>query len=132
MFKLSLMFSFVFFNFSGLLAMNTSSIWSDITIYNLPFSSYLNKIQESALLLFRFHYLTKHLAKILSHNSTASTFPYMEFPSKIQYSSINSFVMIPKSTVPSVHLMYISTSIFRCSNVPSVLHSYAIHPSSSW
>ena len=40
--------------------------------------------------------------------------------------------MIPHSTIPSDHLMNISTSILGCRNDTSISHSSATHPFSSW
>ena len=85
--------------------MNKSSTWTDITSYNLPFSFFLKKIQESELLIFRLHLLTKYLVNSSIHNSAASTFPYIDFPSNIKYYSINTFIMINKYMMPSGHSM---------------------------
>ena len=91
--------------------MNVSSTWTDITISDFPFSYFLNKMHESALILFRLHSLTKYLAKSLSHNSFASTFPYIDFPIKMQYYSRKYLVMIPKSKITSGYSLCILTYI---------------------
>ena len=77
MLNFSLIFSLIFCSFSGLPAMNTSSTWNNITSSNHPFSSSWNKIYNSDLILFRLNLLTKVLANSLSHDSSASTFPYI-------------------------------------------------------
>ena len=75
--------------------------------------------------------MTKYLANSLSHNSATSTFPYIHFPSKMQYSYRNSLVVIPKYTMPSGRSMHISTSILGFKNASSMSHSSATHTSSS-
>ena len=88
-------------------------------------------MQEYALLLVLLHYLIKHLAIILKHKRAASTFPYIEFPNTMQYSSRNYFLMMPRSTMTSRHSMNISTDISRRINAASTSHRSEIHPYSS-
>ena len=87
-------------------------------------------MNDPALLLFRFHTLIKYLYISLNHNRAVSTLPYIGFPRKIQYSSIYSFVMIPRSTISSGHLMNISTFISGCRNASSTSNILVTHPSS--
>ena len=122
----------MFFYVSGLSAMNKPSTWTDITSYNFPLPYSLKKIQESALIIFGLHSVTKYLANSLRHNIPVSTFPYIDFYRKIQYSYRNYYVMIPKSTMPSGHLMNISTSILGCRNAAYTPPISTIHTKSSW
>ena len=131
MLNFSLIFSLINFSVYGFLAINMSPTWTEITSSNFPFSSFRKKMHESALILFRFHSLTKYFANGISHNSAASTFPYIDFHSKIQYYLRNSSLIIPKSTMPSGHSIYISTSILGWINAASTSHNSVIHPSSS-
>ena len=111
--------------------LSQQSTWTDITSFKFLFSSFLNKVQDSALIFFRLHSLTKYLAKSLIHNSAASTFPYIDFPIQMQYSSRKVLVMITKSKMPSGHSMYILTYILGHRNGDFASHCFAIHPSSS-
>ena len=131
MLNFPLTFSLMTFSVSGFLAINMSSTWTDITISNFPFSYFVNKMYSSALLLFRLHALTKSLANSLSHNIPASTFPYINFLSRIQYSLRNSSLIIPKYTMPSGHSIYTSTSVLGWICFASTSHNSAIHPLSS-
>ena len=53
------------------------------------------------------HKLIKYLASSLNYKRYVSTLPYIYFPSRMKYSSRNSFVMAPRSTMTSDHLMKI-------------------------
>ena len=130
MLNLYLLFYLMNFSVSVLPDINTSYTWTDITSSNFPFSYFLKKMNKFSLLLFRLHLLTKYFSNIISHNSTASTFTYINFPRKIKYYFRNSSLMIPKSIMPSVHSIYISTSVLGCRNAASTSHNSAIHPSS--
>ena len=100
--------------------------------HNFPLSYFLYKMQDSALIIFRFHLLIEYLAISINHNRSASTFSYIDFPSRIQYSPRNYFVMIPRSTMPSGHSMNISTGIPGCINAASISYISSNHTSSSW
>ena len=132
MLKFSFIFSLMTLSVSGCPEINVSSTCIDITSSNYPFSYFRKKMPESALLQFRLHSLTKYLSNSISHNSSASTLPYINFPSRIKYYLINSMLMITKSTMPSVHSIYISTSILVCRNATSTSQNSLIHPPSSY
>ena len=127
MLNFSLIFSLMTFSVSVFPAINMSSTWTDITSFKLFFSYFRNKIHDSALLILRLHSLTKYLAKSISHNITESTFPYINFPSRIQYSLRNSLLIIPKSNMLSGHSIYILTSILGCRNSAYASHNSAIN-----
>ena len=57
-------------------------------------------------------------------------FPYIDFTNRMKYSSRNAFVMIPRPTMTSGHLMNISTGISGFRNSDSTSHNSATHPSS--
>ena len=97
----------------------------------MHFNQERRKMHDSALLLFWLYSLSKYLANSIIHNSAASTFMYIKFPSRIQYSLRKSPLIIPKYTMPSGHSVYISTSILGCINADSTSHNSAIYPSSS-
>ena len=92
------------FSVSGLPYINTSSRWTDITSSKLPFLYFLNKIHESAFIIFSLNLLTKYFVNSPSHKSAASRFPYIDSPSKMQYSFRNSSLMIPKYSMTSYEL----------------------------
>ena len=87
---------------------------------------------ESALIIFMWHKLIKYLSSSLNYKRYVSTLPYIYFPSRMKYSSRNSFVMVPRSTMTSDHLMKISVGIFGCRNSASTSHIWETHPSSFW
>ena len=107
----------IFSNVSGLPVIKILSTRTNITSSNIPLSSFLYKIQESALLFFMLRYLIKYLARSINHKRTASKFPYIDFTNILQYYSRNSFMMMPRFTLSSGPRMTISAGISGCRNM---------------
>ena len=126
MLNFNLIISLIFSNVSGLIVMNTESTWTDIMISNLPPSSFLYKMQDYAWILVMLHYFIKYLSNSLNHKIAASIFPYTEFNNGIQFYSSNSFVIVPRSSMPSGYLMNISIGISGCINASSASHRLSI------
>ena len=86
----------------------------------------------TCLFLVRLHLFIKHLAISLNHKRNSSKFSYINFPSRMQYSPRNTFVMTPRFTIPSSYSMNIYNGISGFRNAASASHISATHPSSSW
>ena len=132
MLKIGLILSLIFSNVYRFPAMKASSTWTDITNSNLPMSHFLMENAWVGLPFFWLHSLIKYLDGSLNHKRNASTFLYIYFPIKIQYSPINSFVMIPRSTILSGHSVNISTIILGWRNSYSTSYSWETHIYSLW